>query len=115
MGKIPTMETFMKAFGFSSNDTQPQLIEQKTPQATGYDLLIEIDAIAVNPVDTKVIAGIKEPLTDPKIVGWDVSGTVAAVGDNVELFKTGDKVFYAGDVSRPGCYASHQLVNERIV
>jgi len=109
------METIMKAYGFTSNDAQPQLVEQITPQATGYDLLIKIDAIAVNPVDTKVIAGIKEPLTIPKIIGWDVSGTVAAVGEKVELFKTGDKVFYAGDVSRPGCYASHQLVDERIV
>jgi len=105
----------MKAYGFSSNDAQPQLIEQDTPQAIGHDLLIKIDAIAVNPVDTKVIAGIKEPLTEPKIVGWDVSGTVTQVGDQVDLFKIGDKVFYAGDVSRPGCYASHQRVDERIV
>jgi len=105
----------MKAFGFNSNDSQARLIELHTPQATAHDLLIEIDAIAVNPVDTKVIAGIKEPLSSPKIVGWDVAGTVTEIGDEVELFKVGDKVFYAGDISRPGCYASHQLVDERIV
>ncbi|NOQ94517.1 MAG: zinc-binding alcohol dehydrogenase family protein [Methylophaga sp.] len=105
----------MNAFGFSSNNSKPQLIELKTPEATGRDLLVEISAIAVNPVDTKVIAGIKEPLSEPKIVGWDASATVTAVGEDVELFKVGDNVFYAGDVSRSGCYASHQLVDERIV
>jgi len=105
----------MKAYGFSSNDSAAQLIELHTPHASGHDILIKIDAIAVNPVDTKVIAAIKEPLTEAKIVGWDVSGTVTAIGDHVELFKVGDKVFYAGDVTRPGCYASHQLVDERIV
>ncbi|PHS23644.1 MAG: NADPH:quinone reductase [Methylophaga sp.] len=105
----------MKALGFSSNDTSAQLLEQSTPQATAHDLLIKIDAIAVNPVDTKVKASIKAPISPAKIVGWDATGTVVAIGDHVELFKLGDNVFYAGDVTRPGCYASHQLVDERIV
>lgn len=105
----------MKAFGFNSSDTQAQLFEQTTPEATGYDLLVKIDAIAVNPVDTKVIAGIDTRLDSPKIVGWDTCGVVLAVGDKVDQFKSGDKVFYAGDVRRDGCYASHQLVDERIV
>jgi len=105
----------MQALGFSSNDAQPTLFEQDMPQALGHDLLIEIEAIAVNPVDTKVKAAIQGNLIEPKIVGWDAAGTVVAVGENVGLFQPGDKVFYAGDVSRPGCYASHQLVDERIV
>ena len=105
----------MKAFGFNSNDSEAVLFEQATPQPSGKDLLVKIDAIAVNPVDTKVKAGISEPLSTPKIVGWDASGTVIAIGDKVELFKVGDKVFSAGDVTRPGCYASHQLVDERVV
>lgn len=105
----------MKALGFNSNDSGAVLFEQATPQASGKDLLVEIDAIAVNPVDTKIKAGIKESLAAPKIIGWDASGTVKAIGKEVELFKVGDKVFYAGDISRPGCYASHQLVDERIV
>ena len=105
----------MKAFGFSSNNTPAQLVDQPTPQASGRDLLIKIDAIAVNPVDTKIRAGIKGNLPSAKIVGWDATGTVTAIGDHVTLFKVGDKVFYAGDLTRPGCYASHQLVDERIV
>ncbi|HDY84310.1 hypothetical protein LCGC14_0524220 [marine sediment metagenome] len=105
----------MNALGFSSNHGQPQQIQQPTPLPTGHDLLIKIDAIGVNPVDTKVIAGMKELLEAPRIVGWDATGTVIAAGPDTVLFKTGDKVFYAGDITRPGCYASHQLVDERIV
>lgn len=105
----------MQAYGFNSNDAQPQLLEQSTPVPTGHDLLIQIDAVAVNPVDTKVIAGMTEILSTPRVVGWDATGTVIAAGEGTVLFKAGDKVFYAGDISRPGCYASHQLVDERIV
>ena len=105
----------MNAFGFNGNDAQPQLLELPTPIPTGHDLLIKIEAIAVNPVDTKVIAGMTEILSTPRIVGWDAMGTVIATGEDTVLFKAGDKVFYAGDISRPGCYASHQLVDERIV
>ncbi len=105
----------MKAIGFSTNDSAPTLFEQAMPIVSGHDLLIEIEAIAVNPVDTKVKAGITKQLEQPKIIGWDATGTVRAIGEDVSSFNIGDKVFYAGDVTRPGCYASHQLVDERIV
>ncbi len=109
------MTQSIQAIGFNSANAKPTLLTQIISAPQGKDLLIKIDAIAVNPVDTKVIAGIQGNLTAPKIVGWDVSGSVIAVGDDVELFNIGDKVFYAGDVTRPGCYSSHQLVDERIV
>jgi len=105
----------MKAYGFSRCDLPAQLFEQPTPKADGRDLLISIEAVAVNPVDTKVKAGLTSPLESPKVLGWDATGTVLAVGDEVTLFKSGEKVFYAGDITRPGCFASHQLVDERIV
>ncbi|MDT8370978.1 MAG: zinc-binding alcohol dehydrogenase family protein [Gammaproteobacteria bacterium] len=105
----------MKAFGFTSNSSDPILVEQAMPKATGNDLLIAIEAIAVNPVDTKVKASINQALASPKIVGWDAVGTVIETGDDVDLFTVGESVFYAGDVGRSGCYASHQLVDQRIV
>src|SRR5690606_14387039 len=73
-----------------------------------------IEALAVNPVDTKQIATIQGQLDTPRIVGYDACGTVLATGPDCQLFQPGDNVFYAGDVSRDGCYASHQLVDERI-
>jgi len=105
----------MKSFGFNSNHTVAQVIESQTPTATGHDLLIEIAAIAVNPVDLKVKTSITGTLEQSKVIGWDATGIVIEVGDQTSLFKVGDKVFYAGDISRLGCYASHQLVDERIV
>ena len=105
----------MKAYGFKCPHSPPILFEQITPIATGHDLLVEIDAIAVNPVDIKVKASIKEPVTDPKIIGWDACGKVVAIGEQVRSFSLEDRVFYAGDITRAGCYASHQLVNEHIV
>lgn len=105
----------MKALGYHSADAEPVLIEQETTSPQGRDLLISIEAIAVNPVDIKVKSGIKDRLDQAKVVGWDATGTVIAAGPECELIKVGDKVFYAGDVARDGCYASHQLVDERIV
>lgn len=109
------MSQEMTCLGFQSNNTNPVKFTLPIPAVNGQDLLIKIDAIAVNPVDTKVKAGIQDQLESPKVIGWDASGTVIATGDDCELIKVGDKVFYAGDINRPGSYASHQLVDERIV
>jgi len=90
-------------------------IEQDMPKADGYDLLVEIKAIAVNPIDTKVRKKQSEPLASPLVLGWDAAGVVIDTGDKVSHFRAGDRVFYAGDVTRPGCNASHQLIDERLV
>ncbi len=105
----------MKAYGFNNADSPPVFFEQPTPEVTDRDLLVSIAAVAVNPIDTKIKAIINGKLSEPKIIGWDACGTVIATGEKVNRFKTGDRVFYAGDVTRSGCNASHQLVDERIV
>ncbi len=105
----------MKAFGFNTATAEATLFDNDLAAPQGRDLLIAIEAIAVNPVDIKVKSSINSTLDKPKIVGYDAAGTVIAAGPDCELVKVGDKVFYAGDVSRDGCYASHQLVDERIV
>lgn len=76
-----------------------------------------MQAISVNPVDTKVrqSAAKDKTLEEPKIIGWDAVGIVEAVGENVELFKKGDAVYYAGDLTRSGSNAEFQLIDERIV
>jgi zinc-binding alcohol dehydrogenase family protein len=75
---------------------------------------VKINAIAVNPVDYKVRKN-RDPQGEAMVLGWDASGVVESVGDQVTLFKPGDEVFYAGDITRPGSYAEYQLVDERIV
>ncbi|MBP6117029.1 MAG: zinc-binding alcohol dehydrogenase family protein [Neisseriaceae bacterium] len=85
------------------------------PQPQGHDLLVQIKAISVNPVDTKVRAPKDKVETEAKLLGWDAAGVVTAVGDQVTLFQPGDEVYYAGSIDRPGCYAEYQLVEEAIV
>jgi zinc-binding alcohol dehydrogenase family protein len=84
------------------------------PQATGRDLLVDVRAISVNPVDVKVRAS-HSPSGKDRVLGWDASGVVVAVGPDASLFTVGDEVYYAGDLTRDGSYATHQVVDERIV
>jgi NADPH:quinone reductase len=86
-------------------------IELPKPSPAGRDLLVKVDAISVNPVDYKQ----RKQATGSKVLGWDASGTVEAVGSQTTLFKPGDEVYYAGDVTRPGANSEFHLVDERIV
>ena len=85
------------------------------PVAAGHDLLVEVRAVSVNPVDTKIRSGRTPPAGQWQVLGWDAAGVVRAVGPEVTLFKPGDRVWYAGDITRPGSNAELQLVDERIV
>lgn len=84
------------------------------PEPAGHDLLVRIEAVSVNPVDTKVRAPGKPARTTPLVLGWDAAGVVDAIGPAVSLFTPGDKVFYAGDITRPGSNSEYHLVDERI-
>lgn len=90
-------------------------VELPAPVAAGRDLLVAVQAVAVNPVDTKVRAPKDEVEDEPRVLGWDASGVVESVGADVALFAPGDEVYYAGDLTRPGSNAELQLVDERIV
>lgn len=110
----------MKAIGYTQSlpitETGALMdIELPQPVAEGRDLLVKVSAIAVNPVDCKIRK--KAPAEDGqyKVIGWDAVGEVVATGPEVTDFQPGDPVYYAGDVTRPGCNAEYQLVDERIV
>ena len=90
-------------------------IELPTPVATRRDLLVEVKAVSVNPVDVKVRAASQPQDGAWKVLGWDAAGIVGAVGAEVTLFRPGDPVFYAGAIGRPGTNAQYHLVDERIV
>ena len=89
-------------------------VELPLPVATGRDVLVRIEAISVNPVDTKVRKSKDITESPPRVLGWDAAGVVVAVGPEVTRFKPGDEVFYAGDITRAGCNSELQLVDERI-
>jgi zinc-binding alcohol dehydrogenase family protein len=90
-------------------------VDAPTPRPR--DLLVEVRAISINPVDTKIRAGGGPGRPDGQlpILGWDAAGVVKEVGSAVTLFQPGDEVYYAGSVDRAGSYAELQCVDERIV
>ncbi|WP_414158979.1 zinc-binding alcohol dehydrogenase family protein [Pseudomonas sp. BNK-45] len=92
-----------------------QDIELPEPVAGPRDLLVEVKAISVNPVDTKVRQNVQPEGGAAKVLGWDVAGVVKAVGSEVSLFKVGDRVFYAGSIARAGGNSQLHTVDERIV
>ncbi len=110
----------MKAVGLTQylpieNESSLQDFEIIKPTAQGKDLLVEVKAISVNPVDTKVRAPKDQVESEPKILGWDAAGIVVEVGEEATGFKPGDEVYYAGDITRSGSNSEFQLIDSRIV
>src|ERR1017187_1500266 len=108
--------SFHKSLPISDPDSLLDL-SAETPKPAPRDLVVEVRAISVNPVDAKIRSGggPGKPDGQLQILGWDAAGVVTSVGSGVALFKSGDEVYYAGDVGRPGSYAQFQCVDERIV
>ncbi len=109
----------MKAIAYQNNlpiDHADALVDITLPDpvATGHDLLVEVRAVSVNPVDVKVRAGSAPAAGEWKVLGWDAAGIVKAVGPDVTLFRPGDRVWYAGSIARAGSNSELQLVDERI-
>jgi len=90
-------------------------LEIDKPAPQGRDLLVQVKAISVNPVDYKVRKRADPPAGETKILGYDATGVVAAAGPGATLFKAGDEVWYAGSIIRPGTNSEFHLVDERIV
>lgn len=110
----------MKAIGFHTPgpiERDDALLDLEIPPPTPgpRDLLVRVQAVSVNPVDTKVRAAATPPPGEPRILGYDASGVVEAVGSEVTLFRPGDEVYYAGDLTRPGANSELHAVDERIV
>ena len=87
-----------------------KLAEQPIPEPGAQDLLVQVIAIGMNPVDTKV----RQRSEKDGVLGWDVYGVIEKTGAGVTGFKAGDKVYYAGDITRPGCNSEYHLVDQRI-
>ncbi|WYX35670.1 alcohol dehydrogenase catalytic domain-containing protein [Achromobacter xylosoxidans] len=97
----------MKAIAYFQNlpATDPQSLQDITapdPVPSDHDLLVEVKAISVNPVDVKIRANRKPKDGQPEIIGWDAAGIVRAVGAKTSLFAPGDRVWYAGALTPPG-------------
>jgi len=89
-------------------------VELPKPAPGSHDLLVRVEAVSVNPVDTKLRSPKPQVEAQPKVLGYDAAGVVEAVGADVTGFQPGDRVYYAGDVTRPGSNAEFQLVDARL-
>ncbi|MEY3221365.1 MAG: hypothetical protein RLZZ203_221, partial [Cyanobacteriota bacterium] len=100
---------------------KPDVLElQEVPQPipTNKEILIQILAAGVNPIDTKLRQrGTFYPEQMPAILGCDGAGIVEAVGSDVEKFHVGDEVYfcYGGLGGNAGNYAEYTIVDERFV
>lgn len=109
----------MKAFGYTQHgdlDRDDALIELDLaqPEPGQHDLLVKVSAVSVNPVDTKIRRTRPASAEQPQVLGWDAVGIVERVGQAVQGFAAGDRVYYAGAINRPGSNAEYQLVDARI-
>ncbi len=118
----------MKAIGFErhlpvDHPEAFRAFDLPFPEPGPHDLRVAVEAVSVNPVDTKVRApkavdpdaAENRVTASPKVLGFDAVGVVDAVGDAVSRFRPGDRVFYAGDIGRAGSNAEYQLVDEALV
>ncbi|BAK68133.1 putative oxidoreductase [Sphingobium sp. SYK-6] len=109
----------MRAFGYNRAhdlaDFALRLRDMADPVPGPGDLLVSVRAFALNPVDCKIRRTRDGGADAPVILGWDAAGVVEAVGPGVTGFTPGDAVFYAGDITRPGSYATLQTVDHRLV
>jgi len=92
--------------------------EINEPNLKDNDVLIEIAATSVNPIDWKLRKGYLKGMLQydfPFILGLDAAGTIKEVGKNVTKFKIGDNVFTRPDITRNGTYAEYVAVDENLV
>ena len=109
----------MKAIGFYqplpiTDASSLQDLELPAPVPGPRDLLVRVRAISVNPVDTKVRRSAVPEAGQARVLGWDAVGTVEALGAEAKMFKVGDRVYYAGSITRAGTNSELHAVDERI-
>ena len=116
---MKTNPSLMRAVAVNSNhqskDFGPDAfvdVELEIPMLKPTDIRVRVKAVAINPIDLKMYRGAKNPGT---VLGWDVAGVVESVGVEATLFQVGDEVYYAGVVTRPGCFSELHVVDEKIV
>ncbi len=105
------MKAIIAKGGSEAQDTGAFILQElPVPDPEEKDILVRIFAIGMNPVDTKV----RKSFENNAVLGWDAYGVVEKAGAEVTGFKVGDKVYYAGDITKPGCNSEYHLVDHRI-
>ncbi|MBT4340988.1 MAG: alcohol dehydrogenase catalytic domain-containing protein, partial [Chloroflexi bacterium] len=83
--------------------------EIPTPEPGPNEIRVKVHSASLNPVDYKLAGRGNDNWAYPHVLGLDVAGTVDAIGSDVVQWRTGDRVFYHGDLSKPGGYAEYAI------
>lgn len=114
MKRMPTTMRAAVIERYGDNE-QIKLITVSTPKVGAKDILIEVKAASINPLDTRIREGkLKQvlPFEMPLILGNDFAGIVVATGSQTKKFKVGDEVYARSDVMRIGSFAEYTVVDE---
>lgn len=116
MSTLPKIMHAVAATGSVPLDDERALadVELPLPELRPHDVLVEVAAVSVNPVDVKTRMRRAADVA-PVVLGFDAAGTVVAVGPEVTLFAPGDEVYHAGVINRQGTNAEYHAVDERLV
>ncbi|KEZ47293.1 zinc-binding dehydrogenase [Metabacillus indicus] len=87
--------------------------EKPTPQKG--EVVVEIHAAGLNPVDYKTGTNGNPNWTFPHILGLDAAGTIHEVGEGVTEWKKGDRVVYHGDFNKKGAYAEYGVTTAHTI
>ncbi|MCA9765777.1 MAG: alcohol dehydrogenase catalytic domain-containing protein, partial [Carnobacterium sp.] len=110
----------MKAIIIENYGGKEQLKEaqMEKPKANAKQVVVEVKATSINPIDWKLREGYLQQMMDwpfPIILGWDVAGTISEVGEEVVEWKVGDKVFARPETTRFGTYAEFTVVDQHLL
>ena len=107
----------MKAVRIHTQGGPETLVYEDAPRPTPLtnEVLIRVRAASVNPVDWKIRDGYGKEIFNhqmPLILGWDVAGTIEAVGPEVDKFQLGDPVYGYTSLLRDGAYAEFAIAKQ---
>ncbi|SFK59613.1 NADPH:quinone reductase [Halobacillus dabanensis] len=110
----------MKAIVIEQYGNKDQLIEKemKYPVPKENQVIVEMHATSINPIDWKLREGYLKEMLDfdfPIILGWDAAGVVTEVGAAVTNFSEGDRVFARPETTRFGTYAEYTAIDEHLL
>lgn len=110
----------MKAIVIESYGSADQLVERDVPkpEITEDQVLVELHATSINPVDWKMREGYLSsmmPFEFPIILGWDAAGIIKEVGANVQDFSVGDKIFSRPETNPRGTYAEFIAIDKELL
>lgn len=110
----------MQAIVIEAYGSSDQLIEKEVPIPTIKDnqVLVELHATSINPIDWKLREGYLQknlPFEFPIILGWDAAGIIKNVGTNVTNFQIGDRVFARPETTAGGTYAEFTAIDENLL